>query len=1012
MTRSLGSHLLVRGLVALCLSAVVYAFPAAPQASDSAAPASGPSAAAPASSVQNTQEITVLELGRTLERELSGGEKHSYQITLSEGQYMRVEIKEHGIEVGVSLLLPSGETAKYWEPLGGRQAIKPVGELAEVSGVYRLDVYTTAKAAPGRYEICLTDLHPGTENDRALHEATKLFRQYSRLREEGKWVEARPVIARSLEIREKVLGSDDLLVATTISVLANNYDYTGDYASAEPLELRALKIREKVLGPDHPDLALALFNIGTGYRERGDYRKAEEMQLRGWAILEKAQMTETPVGASLLASLGMIRYAQADYRGAETYYQRARSLWEELLGADNFHLASSYTYLGRLAYDTRDYGKAEAMFEKALALAEKGLGQDHFGVTDYRNDLAMAYCTTGDFARGEALYRRALEVHEQKAAMTQPVVQETLFGLARCLAAQGNPPDAVKFQSQASDLEERYIALNLAVGSEREKQAFLATLSSRASRNISLHTHLAPKDPAALDLAVTTILRRKGRVQDAVSTSLSALRQRFGTEDEKLLNQLDDVTSQLAKLVLHGPQKLTGTEYGQQIVALEEQRDNLEAEMNRRSAGFYQDSKPVTLATIKSAVPADAALVEYAVYRPFDPHAANDRDAFGEPRYVAYVVRNQREVQWSDLGNAKTIDTLVEKFREALREPARNEAQLARALAAKVFQPVESMVADGKHLLISPDGQLDLVPFEALQDARGRYLVERFSVTYLTTGRDLLRIQVPRSGGRPPVIVGDPFFGEPDGTMVANAADPRIRPANARAARRSITTGTDFSSLYFAQLPGTKAEAESISALFPEARLLTGKQATKHALEELRAPTMLHIATHGFFLQDAGHQATGGNDVLGRVASGLENPLLRSGLALSGANFAGNGKGNGILTALEASNLDLWGTKLVTLSACDTGVGEVKNGEGVYGLRRSFFLAGAETLVMSMWPVSDRVTREMMTAYYAGLKRGLGRGEALRQAELAMMKRKGRRHPFYWASFIQSGEWANLEGQR
>jgi CHAT domain-containing protein len=124
------------------------------------------------------------------------------------------------------------------------------------------------------------------------------------------------------------------------------------------------------------------------------------------------------------------------------------------------------------------------------------------------------------------------------------------------------------------------------------------------------------------------------------------------------------------------------------------------------------------------------------------------------------------------------------------------------------------------------------------------------------------------------------------------------------------------------------------------------------------------------------------------------------------------GGDDGILTALEAAGLNLWGTKLVTLSACDTGVGEVKNGDGVYGLRRSFVLAGAETLVMSLWPVSDYVTRELMTAYYKELKQGLGRSEALRKVQLHMLKRPDRVHPFYWASFIQSGEWANLDGKR
>ena len=144
-----------------------------------------------------------------------------------------------------------------------------------------------------------------------------------------------------------------------------------------------------------------------------------------------------------------------------------------------------------------------------------------------------------------------------------------------------------------------------------------------------------------------------------------------------------------------------------------------------------------------------------------------------------------------------------------------------------------------------------------------------------------------------------------------------------------------------------------------------------------------------------------------------ENPLLRSGLVFAGVKNGRSGEGeDGVLTALEASSLDLVGTKLVVLSACDTGVGDVANGEGVYGLRRALVLAGAESQVMSLWPVSDYVTRELMTSYYKGLKQGQGRGEALRQVQLKMLKRKDRDHPFYWGSFIQSGEWANLDGRR
>jgi CHAT domain-containing protein len=176
----------------------------------------------------------------------------------------------------------------------------------------------------------------------------------------------------------------------------------------------------------------------------------------------------------------------------------------------------------------------------------------------------------------------------------------------------------------------------------------------------------------------------------------------------------------------------------------------------------------------------------------------------------------------------------------------------------------------------------------------------------------------------------------------------------------------------------------------------------------------LHIATHGFFLPEGGAPASSSPDDLRalRTKASIDNPLLRSGLALAGANLRRSREEDGILTALEAANLDLWGTKLVTLSACDTGNGVVRTGEGVYGLRRAFVLAGTETLVMSLWPVSDLITRETMAGYYSGLKQGLGRGAALRRMQLRMLRRPGRAHPFYWASFIQAGEWGSLDGRR
>jgi CHAT domain-containing protein len=748
----------------------------------------------------------------------------------------------------------------------------------------------------------------------------------------------------------------------------------------------------------------------------GDDLKAEEMYRRSFAIFEKIGQTENPVVATLLNDLGSVYYARGDYPNAAKYFDRSRALWETLLGPDNFHIAASYTHLGRVAYDAGDYSKAEAMFQNALALAEKGLGQEHTSVTGYLNDLADTYCTTGRYEKGERLYERALAVHERKAAMSHPAVQDTLFGLARCAAAQGRLSDAAKLQTQASELEERYVALNLAVGSEREKLALLTELSSRLSRNVSLHVSLAPHDPAARDLAAVSILRSKGRVQDAMSASLSALRRRSGPDDRKLLDRLNEATAKLAKLILDGPpQKATPAEYREQIKRLDEQREDLEVEVSDRSAGFYRRTQPVTLASAQALIPEDAALVEFAVYRPFDPKAPDNRRSYGEPHYVAYVLRRQGEVQWKELGEARTIDGAVDALRRTLGDPQRHDVrELARALDEKLMRPLRALAGNATHLFVSPDGELNLLPFQALVDERNHYLVESYGFTYLTSGRDLLHMQVARESKSAPLVIANPAFGESAPEQNAKATSQRAEP---KAKRRSVTAARSLSELYFAPLGGTALEADAIRKFFPDANLLTGEGATKAALKQTVAPRVLHFATHGFFLQSphtvADDDARAATATRVAAAAESDNPLLRSGLALAGANQRGVATAeDGILTALEASGLNLWGTKLVVLSACDTGLGEVHNGEGVYGLRRAFVLAGAESLVMSLWPASDYSTRSLMTTYYRNLKQGLGRGEALRQVQLDMLRRDPRLHPFYWANFIQSGEWANLDGRR
>ncbi|MBA2732977.1 MAG: CHAT domain-containing protein, partial [Acidobacteria bacterium] len=923
---------------------------------------------------QSEQDAATLELSKPVKREIGGGQRHNYGIALTAGQHIRVEIEPQGIDLGVSLQLPDGNIRPIYQPIGLKQEQLVIERVAEISGIYQFTIYTRAKAVTGRYEIRLAELRVATENDLALQQARNLFGEYRRLTHEGKFTEARPLVLRALEIREKVSGPDDLKVAEMLENLSASYVQTGDYASAEPLELRVLKIKEKAFGPEHPQMADALRNLGVFYYDKGDYLKAEELIQKALGIFEKSRQPENLIIASALSYLGNIYYARNDYGKAESYYRRSLAIREKNLGADHFHLTESLGSIGRVAYDAGDYAKAEAMYGRALALSEKAFGPDHTQLAWSLNNLAMIYATTGDYAKAEAFYRRALTIHEQKTGMYARNVQATLLGLARLYTAQGLASEAIKFQTQASELEERYVGLNLAVGSEREKLALLDDLSLLSSRRISLHTNLAPHDPAARELAVTTILGRKGRVQDSMSDSIAALRRRFSAEDQKLLDELNALTAKLAKLVLNVPQNATPAEHQEQVKTLETSREKLEAEINRRSAGFYAPSQPVTLTAVQRAIPEGAALIEFATYRPFDPKAPDNLKAYGEARYVAYVMRGQEEVGWTKLGEAKEIDANIVALRQALRDPKRRDVrQLARALDEKVMQPVRALLGSTTQLLISPDGGLNLIPFEALVDEQGRHLIQSYSFTYLTSGRDLLRMQAKRAAtsdpvlAAEPVVIANPSFGEPVLTEQVARVNAARKPVarTSRRMRRSVTGARSLSEVYFAPLTGTAQEAHAIQTLYPEADLFTGAEATESALRRINAPRILHVATHGFFLEDAGTSADARVQATARGAGAIaknENPLLRSGLALAGANQRGSAAGDdGILTALEASGLNLWGTKLAVLSACDTGVGEVRNGEGVYGLRRAFVLAGAESLVMSLWPVSDYSTRVLMT---------------------------------------------------
>ena len=988
--------------------------------------------------LMQTPAVTTLQPSDAILRHLSPGETARFQIPLRAGEFSSLVVEQRGIDVVVAVTDGEGIPIDTYQDEPGFTGAEHVGIAAATDGVYALAISPGDGAtAPGDYEIRLAPPRPVTETDRRLLHAHALRTRARQAERRGRFAEARPLLEQAQALAESALGANDLFVGMIVFDLAGNALERQDNAGARALYEQAIRVfdaargaahpypamarsrlallderaghsqkaeaqirevlplLEKALGPDHPWVLGSYVTLANLRSIAGDLDQAEQIERRAIAAIERSGQSGTMLHATLLNNLADIQRTKGDDAAAETLFRQSLAIAESVTDGESLFVATALQNLGILARQRKDYAAAIASYARALSIRERLLGPDHPSLAGVLTNLANVYRATGNDRQALETHFRALRMWEKSVGLYGRETLLVVGNIARTYAGMGDIPHALEYQRRADAILETQMSLYVATGSERQKLAFVRTQSERTDRTLSLHLRQAPDDADAASLAALVLLQRKGRVQDAMTDLFASVRQRaVDSADRDLLDQLKDTTASLARIALGGP-GVSQPGQGESVAQIEARREQLEARLSGRSADFRARMQPVTLETVQAAIPGDAVLIEFAVFRPFDPEAERNEEAYGPAHYAAYVIGRHGTPTGIDLGAVEDIDALVVRMRESLRNPdAPDMAARARALDERVMRPLRASLNGATRLLISPDGGLNLVPFEALVDEHGRYLIERYGMTYFTSGRDLLRMEVPKGTPGRPLIVADPLFGEPAGRAVARNRTGSVR--------RSVTGGREIGSLYFAPLSGSAAEARAIKSLFPDATLLTGRRATKASLETASAPSILHIASHGFFLEDAG--------LSGSLVS--QNPLLRSGLALAGANLPGPAQGDGILTALEAAGLDLWGTHLVTLSACDTGVGEVRNGEGVYGLRRAFILAGAETLVMSLWPVSDAVARDTMVAYYARLRTGMGRGDALRQAKLSILKRPAMRHPYYWAGFIQSGDWTRLPTPR
>ncbi|BAQ62620.1 kinesin light chain [Geminocystis sp. NIES-3708] len=822
----------------------------------------------------------------------------------------------------------------------------------------------------------------------------------------GDYQEAESLYQQALTIRKEALGENHPDTAQSFNNLALMYNTQGNYQEAESYYLQALNIYKKALGENHPDTLTTLNNLAELYRSQGNYQEAEPIYLQVLTARRKVLGDNHSDTGQSLNNLALMYHEQGNLQKAEPLYLESLAIYQKNFGENNPDTATSLNNLAELYRIQKRYKEAEPLYLQSLAIRKKLLGEKHSDIAQSLNNLALFYNFQSEYDKAEPLFQQSLTIYQESLGKKHPNIATLLNNLGGLYWDKNNIPLALDYLTQGTNLEEDRLNEFLnTIGNESRKQAYINTLSISTNFVISLHLKSVSNNPQAARLALTTILRRKGRVLDALSNIIATLRSQNSPQIQTLFDNLAEKRSQLASLSFEGVGKLNPSAYQELIRNLEEEIRQLETNLSSKSNEFRTINQPITLENIQKAIPKNTALIEYLVYNPFNPKTKE----IGKPHYVAYVLHSEGEPQGVDLGETETIDKLVKELRIDLADIGKPEdlANNSQKLHQLIFKPLLPLLKDKKTLLISPDSQLNLIPFVALQDEQGKYLAESYSISYLTSGRDLLRLQTKFQPQSDAVIVANPTYNlDTDKILIASASRGK-----------NIKRSGDLDQLAWCcgALEGTKGEANAIIPLLSHPQVFTENQALAQNIIKVKAPQILHIATHGFFLPNVEKEEnmTTFNNMDSQSQLTIiksENPLLRSGLAFAGFNPADN-KMDGALTALDASSLYLWGTKLVVLSACQTGIGDVRNGEGVYGLRRAFVLAGAESQLMSLWDVFDLTTQELMTSYYKRLMKGEGRSEALRQVQLEMLNSDKFKHPVHWAAFIPLGDWRNLDGK-
>jgi tetratricopeptide (TPR) repeat protein len=868
--------------------------------------------------------------------------------------------------------------------------LKKIGDYAKAEPLYQEALRIRRKAFGPE--------HPDTAS--SLNNLAELYRAM------GDYGKAEPLCQEALRIRRKVLGSENPDTATSLDNLAMLYKDMGDYAKAEPLCQEALRIHQKVFGSEHPDTARSLNNLAVVYQTMGDYAKAEPLYQEALRIRQKVRGPEHPDTASTFNNLAGLYREMGEYAKAEPLYQEALRIRQKVLGSEHPDTATSLDNLAMLYTDMRDHAKAEPLYQEALRIRQKVFGSEHPDTAISLNNMAVLYLRMGDYVKAEPLYQEALRIRQKVFGLEHPDTAISLNNMAVLYLTMGDYVKAEPLCQEAPRIlkkvlgpEHRETATSLtnlallefdlgrideATAVARQASAAELAILSKIFSFTSEQQRLAYLDifrPYSLfpflkgtetDLAAA-VLRYKGVVLDSIIEDRLLAKASQGSEDQKLVEQLNLNKRQLGQLLLQPAQNVSD-KTNRRIEALEGEVEGIESQLALHVAGLGQvrHALSVSLDQVQSTIPEDGALIEYLRYPRY----------FGkgkwEQRYGAIVLASTGKPSWIPLSDAGDVDAIVSQYQRLVRD-ASDQEELStnlEKLYGKLWEPIkQSLPREVRRIIISPDSQLNFVSFATLLEPKGGFLAEKYAIQYAASGRDFLS-EVKPATGTEAIVFANPNFDLSPSQTIATADD---MPSDTTAGIMRGVEKRNIEDLIFIPLGGSQIECDDLTNEFESWHLkadsFTGKYATKEALLRIHSPYILHLATHGFFepATKSVEQQPDSSQQSVTKSKFFKNPMHCSGLALAGANVTleawqhgeappvGN---DGIVTAEDVAGLDLRSTWLVTLSACDSGSGETKAGEGVLGLRRGFIQAGTQHLLMTLWPISDAVTVEIMRDLY------------------------------------------------